>query len=112
MEARWLHTPSDKKPALLFGHAQGYLILWPAGRDSIVRFERDRNERESTPTGNGDSDDSLYDILTGRTPVPRLEDSMRNYEDDDDDDTGGLEDTFREKKRRGGMDDSGLDEMF
>ncbi|KAF2815793.1 TolB, C-terminal domain-containing protein [Mytilinidion resinicola] len=113
LEARWLITPTNKKPTIVFGHAQGYVLLWPNGRDSILRFERDRDERDSTPTGDDDSEDSLYDILTGRTPIPRLDDMMSNYENDDDDDTGRLEDTFREKKRRGGdMDDSGLDEMF
>jgi hypothetical protein len=131
--ARWnLHwlspsiSPSKglKKPIFVFGHQQGYVIVWPEGKDQILRFEREDEE--------GESDDSLYDILTGRTPVPRLRDDIDMEEeiDGEEDFTGeGLDDTFREKRRtngtssagisldrrgseRGGLDDSGLDEMF
>jgi hypothetical protein len=91
-----------------------------------LRFEREDEE--------GESDDSLYDILTGRTPVPRLREDIDMEEEIEDDEghTGeGLDDTFREKRRGngtssaamsldqrgserrgGGLDDSGLDEMF
>ena len=137
-EARWLDTPADKKPALTFGHNQGYILVWPEGKDQILRFERDDEGEQS--------DDSLYNILTGRTPVPRLGDSLQRSGDgsegedgyvdgetmmdteivaemDRDDSTGGLDDTFRERKRavlergprtrgRSVLDESGLDEMF
>jgi hypothetical protein len=129
--ARWsLHwlAPSIskelKKPIFVFGHQQGHVIVWPEGKDQILRFEREDEE--------GESDDSLYDILTGRTPVPRIRDDVDMEEgiDDEEEHTGeGLDDTFREKRRgngassagmsldrrgseRGGLDDSGLDEMF
>jgi WD40 repeat protein len=128
-EARWLSTPQDKKPAFLFGHQQGYTIIWPEGRDRILRLNEDGDE----------SDDSLYDILTGRTPIPRLHNEEPEDFDEDFDDSrnfGGVEvddmatetyqdststfqDTFREKRKaveaaRGQsiFDESGLDEMF
>lgn len=136
-EAKWLHTPADKKPALVFGHSQGYILVWPEGKDQILRFERADEDDES--------DDSLYDILTGRTPVPPLRDSFQRggsgdeeytelqgdgetmnteviegMDGDGEESTVGLEDTFREKKRgilerargRSVLDESGLDEMF
>lgn len=88
----------------------------------ILRFD--------TPDGSEASDDSLYDILTGRTPVPRLPDSDGPDMDDSllaeqqlvTEDEGyrmSFEDTFRGKMREEGerrgkieLDESGLDEMF
>jgi WD40 repeat protein len=135
-DAKWLATPEDKKPALVFGHQQGYVLVWPEGKDKILRFENEDGEQ---------SDDSLYDILTGRTPIPRLRHAEdRHVSDDDMDDdsgafvgvgmdgtveetydisAGSFEDTFREKRRglaatatetsgQSVFDESGLDEMF
>lgn len=119
----WLCTPGDKKPALTLAHQAGYIFSWPFGKDVILRF--------GTPDGSDASDDSLYDILTGRTPVPRLSDSDGPDMDDSllaeqqlvTEDEGyrmSFEDTFRGKlgeegaRRRGRsvLDESGLDEMF
>ncbi|KAH7080890.1 hypothetical protein FB567DRAFT_115057 [Paraphoma chrysanthemicola] len=114
----WLNTHADKKPVLSLAHHQGYVVVWPDGKDQILRFEGAEEE----------SDDSLYDILTGRTPVPRLRDAEDETGIDMDEVEGDsvefeLDDTFREKRgrgivsdkdtvRRGALDDSGLDEMF
>ncbi|OCK74239.1 WD40 repeat-like protein [Lepidopterella palustris CBS 459.81] len=106
LESKWLPTPRDRKPALIFGHTQSYILVWPQGRDPILKFEHDGEEREGERED--DSEDSLYNILTGRTPVPRLDNSIRDFEADEGDDSAGLEDTFRERRAR----DSGLDEMF
>jgi hypothetical protein len=129
-EGRWLSTTEDRKPAFLFGHQQGYILVWPEGRDRILRFENDDGEQ---------SDDSLYDILTGRTPIPRLHNDEAEDLDEEMDDSGNFDgvavdematetyqdstssfqDTFREKRKevaaaRGQsiFDESGLDEMF
>lgn len=130
--AKWLRTEADKKIALIAGHQQGYVLVWPDGKDQILRFEGQEGD---------ESDDSLYDILTGRTPVPPLRrtgrdvrgsDGSAGSRDDDfveevvaqmeavsgHDSTVGLEDTFRERGGRGVgrgksiFDESGLDEMF
>lgn len=89
------------------------MLVWPEGKDQILRFEHDDVE---------ESDDSLYDILTGRTPVPRLRDADMEVDDEGNDDSvEALDDTFREKRGRGNtdttrshgvLDESGMDEMF
>jgi hypothetical protein len=121
--AQWLPTPQDKKPIFILAHQAAYIFVWPAGKDQILRFAKENGDE-----GEGESDDSLFDILTGRTPVPRLRDVDVDMEDEEEDGRG-LEDTFREKRGRGlgasgagslgigeggglGLDDSGLDEMF
>lgn len=120
----WLSAPADKKPVYTLAHQAGYVYSWPFGKDVILRF--------ATPDGSDASDDSLYDILTGRTPVPRLPDSDGPDVDDSmlaeqqlvTEDSGyrmSFEDTFHGKvrsetsaRRRGRsvLDESGLDEMF
>lgn len=119
----WLRTPADKRPAFTLAHQTGYTYTWPFGKDMILRFD--------TPDGSEASDDSLYDILTGRKPAPRLPDSDGPDMDDSllaeqqlvTEDEGyrmSFEDTFRGKmrevtdRRRGTsvLDESGLDEMF
>ena len=111
LEARWLPTARDRKPALVFGHAQGYVLVWLQGKDPVLRLERE-GEGGGGEEGEGDSEDSLYDILTGRTPLPNAEDTGR-WEEVEEDDNGGLEDTFRERRRgREELRESGLSEMF
>lgn len=118
--ATWLTTAPEKKPAFSMGHQQGYVLVWPDGKDPILRFEDEGDQ----------SDDSLYEILTGRTPVPRLQDHFGGREseavrderfeaEEYGDSMGGLDDTFRSRRDRANgargqsvFDDSGLDEMF
>jgi hypothetical protein len=130
----WLITAPDKRPVFSIGHQQGYVLVWPEGKDQILRFEREE--------GGDESDDSLYDILTGRTPVPPLHGDrgfesggsgsafeavgmeMDTVQEGFDESTGSFEDTFRERRERGGggmaetgkersvFDESGMDEMF
>ncbi|KAF9734590.1 hypothetical protein PMIN02_012044 [Paraphaeosphaeria minitans] len=128
--ARWLTTEPDQKPAMVVGHQQGYILVWPQGKDQILRFQ----SRDDDDDDGDESDDSLYDILTGRTPVPPLRNSASRHscgsEDAGEDGygtgarsvqgldgTGSLDDTFREKREATGgdksvFDESGLDEMF
>jgi WD40 repeat protein len=108
----WLSTSANKKPVFTLGHQQSHILVWPEGKDQILRFEREDEEQS-------EEEDSLYDILTGRTPVPRLrtcsgsEACMRNGD-------SGLDDTFRQKressgnkeKEYSGLGESGMDEMF
>jgi len=112
--AKWLITSPDKRPVLSLGHQQGYVLAWPEGKDQILRFEREEDGDES--------DDSLYDILTGRTPVPPLHGRDGGFEsagsgsggsafeevgletvqegESYDESTGEFEDTFRERRGR------------
>ncbi|KAK1907104.1 hypothetical protein P3342_006292 [Pyrenophora teres f. teres] len=73
----WLPTPPHKKPALFFAHQTAYVVVWPEGKDAILRFKRSaatNGDGSSVEIRIGDddeegegSDDSLYEILTGRT---------------------------------------------
>lgn len=107
----WLPSPTsslssskeERKPLFLLAHAQSYILVWPVGRDKILRFEAANGE---------ESDDSLFEILTGRREAPRI----GEYEEGD---AGqGLDDTFRGKGGRrevevgGGLGESGMSEMF
>ncbi|CAI6336619.1 unnamed protein product [Periconia digitata] len=137
--SRWLAPPLPpsqsmeiKKPALLLAHSTAYIIVWPHGKDQILRFEKE--------DGADDSDDSLYEILTGRKGggglLPLVDDDGDDGEvdweeavgsggeDEEDEVDGGMgfEDTFRGKggagayayggRGRSVLGESGLDEMF
>lgn len=85
LDAHWLNAVANKKPALLFSDSHGCVLAWPEGKDPILRFE--------SPNGTDESNDSLYEILTGKRAIPTFdEDSMMM--DADDDDTGDVDDTF------------------
>ncbi|KAF2120173.1 WD40-repeat-containing domain protein [Lophiotrema nucula] len=129
-DMKWHATAQDRKPAFSFGHQQGYILVWPEGKDQILRFETQDGE---------ESDDSLYDILTGRKPVPKLRESLLDPGSDEGDgdvgmddfdaveeqtyneSSGSFEDTFREKRKgasgtkgreKSVFDESGMSEMF
>jgi len=90
----------------------GWQVVWPKGRPDRGDNAQAGRGAELTSTNHeseheGDvSQDSLYDILTGRTPLPalkgsRVEDDGVGRGDGEDGgmaDTGGLDDTFREKR--------------
>lgn len=110
----WLSVPADKKPVFALAHPHSYVLVWPNGKDQILRFEKEDDEDQS--------DDSLYEILTGRTPLPRFRGSKDSNTDLDvgaDESSGSirLDDTFRGRGVPDGrgescFDESGLDEMF
>jgi hypothetical protein len=88
LEARWLSTAADKKPALLLGDAHTFVVVWPKGKDQILRFEQ--SERE----GEDEEDDSLFDILTGKTPIKELDRTELLVSDVLEEETEVLDDTF------------------
>ncbi|KAL5115692.1 hypothetical protein ACEQ8H_006404 [Pleosporales sp. CAS-2024a] len=109
----WLATPPNAKPVLTLAHGQGYVVVWPHGKDQ--RFQRREDEEE-------ESDDSLYHILTGRTPVPRQDDQGEGEgRRESMGSVSALDDTFGAKRGRGGashvpvvvgLSESGVDEIF
>jgi WD40 repeat protein len=101
-DAKWLTTPDDKKPAFLFGHQQGYEVVWPQGKDQILRFDDGDAEQ---------SDDSLYDILTGRTPVPKLRGRGRGGGGGSDDDGDEMDEDEGDSENFVGVDVDGVDEV-
>ncbi|KAF2843548.1 WD40 repeat-like protein [Patellaria atrata CBS 101060] len=92
-DARWLHRSSSQRPGIMFSDTRSYMLVWPEGRE-VMQVPKSLK----TPDKEDESEDSLYDILTGRTPLPVLveETALRKYEDEDEDEQG-LEDTFRGK---------------
>ncbi|KAF2845679.1 hypothetical protein T440DRAFT_502292 [Plenodomus tracheiphilus IPT5] len=118
----WLPTPSNKNPVFTLSHNHAYILVWPAGKDQILRFEhQDDGEQDG-----GDSDDSLFEILTGKKSgvqqgggvggvghgigMERFSrDGVEGVGDEDEDEEGGgLDDTFREKRGRGWGEEAGL----
>ena len=143
LDARWIapspssisspDVPERKISLLITTKRAGWTVIWPNGRDvyqaespapapapaSSAQKGRGEDEAEADET-----EDSLYDILTGRTPLPGLQSSGKvddravkydgsgehngNGEDDAgardrgameiDESTTGLDDTFREKR--------------
>ena len=103
-DARWLNTAADKKPAILFGDSGNFIVAWPDGKDVIVRFD-DQEE----------SEDSLFEVLTGRkSPSKAKYDSTEVLVSDVlDEPTEDLDDTFMGRgKLAGTRRFSGEDEMF
>lgn len=103
----WLESPPDCKPAILLGSQSAYALVWPFGREQILRFEHpDSPEKD-------ESEDSLYDILTGRTPIPPLDGRSASPDEPTlDDDSGALEDTFRGKRAPAATSTAMSDESF
>lgn len=89
--ARWLTTLPDKKPALIVSHTQAYVIAWPEGKDQILRFDHTDGE-------DGESDDSLFEILTGKKEVPPLLPMDQEEE-------GGVDDRYDDYDYENGMDE-------
>lgn len=121
----------EKLKVVVSSRKRGWFLLYPEGREEdegeqtqlskslavpSTPGRRPTGQHQLTPARLGAQDeqddededvsqDSLYDILTGRTPAPEYQggrsEVMEEDEDEDEDMTGqGLEDTFREKKNR------------
>jgi len=92
-----LSTPCDKKPCIVLGDATGYVLAWPEGRDAILRFEH-----PGTPGVGDESEDSLYEILTGKKSVPDGSDTIALADDAwDEDESLSLDDTFHGRGNTG-----------
>ena len=90
----------------------GWQIIWPEGRPEsggnahVGRGAEVKDTNHESEHEGDVSQDSLYDILTGRTPLPVLKGSRAEAdrvgrgdgEHSGMTDSGGLDDTFREKR--------------
>jgi WD40 repeat protein len=112
-----------KSTALLITtRKRGWTLLYPFGQTSAPetshagpQFSAGMIRVEDTGNPEGESEDSLYDILSGRTPLPALrtfddfglarDGGLKQGGEDEDDEDGGqrLEDTFRGKGTAGTM---------
>jgi hypothetical protein len=88
----------ESKPVVLAATRTAFTLIYPEGRDQAVEAGF------STPKQNDDSvvEDSLFDVLTGKTPAPaKTQLSYTEQVDMDADLEGamaGLDDTFRGKR--------------
>jgi hypothetical protein len=79
-------------------------FIYPEGRDSDNGPSRDGSPTRGAVDEEDDVEDSLFDVLSGRKPLPpKTDPSYTEMVDLDmeaeDTISGGLDDTFREKRR-------------
>lgn len=102
IEARWIGqkanaTAADGPKLAIFVSTRkaGFQVIWPEGQPSAD--DAGRAAGAGTGPDVDASEDSLYDILTGRTPLPELK--VRQVEEEvAAEETERLDDTFREKR--------------
>jgi hypothetical protein len=91
LDTRWLSTIADRKPALILSDLHSFVLAWPEGKDQILRFEQSEQGQAEE-----DEDDSLFEILTGKTPAEPV-DNTEMLVSDVLDETTVMDDTFRGK---------------
>ena len=107
VEARWVAPTSDSKGAtnstreqklaiLVTTRKSGWQVIWPEGCDE-TSVASETAMADVTPDGDV-SQDSLYEILSGRTPLPELKTKTIDMDETTGSSAAGLDDTFREKK--------------
>ena len=111
IDVRWLPLPPHRKPALLIGDSQASVVAWPYGRDAEPLADITEVSEEESPrteAGIDVTEDSLYDILSGRKSAREPMNESEGYEEhlDDEMDTSRLEDTFRGKCTPANFEDS------
>lgn len=96
----------DSKPVVLAATRTSFTLIFPEGKDEVRDVARSSQQPSDANAGadaDGDMEDSLFEVLTGRTPAPaKTQPSYTEQVDLDADlegDTAGLEDTFREKRK-------------
>lgn len=105
----WMYTSASSRPALLASTKSLFRIVYPEGRPE--GDEANHNQTLSQSAGSdafeeGASEDSLFDVLSGRKPLPpKTEQSYTErldfeVETEEEDLSTRVDDTFREKKSR------------
>ena len=105
----WLRSEAESKPTILASTKASFRLLYPEGQPEGVHQVTDHG---TVAVGEEDSfeecasDDSLFDVLSGRKPLPpKTEQSYTErvdleVETEEEDVTERLDDTFREMKSR------------
>ncbi len=97
LNVRWLPaSSSESKPALLIGCKTGFCVGWPRGRDVLIEPEVEGNGGGAEDEESEESLDSVYRVLTGRSPfkVSIEGDTEILVSDVLDETTRGVDDTF------------------
>ncbi|KAK3725393.1 hypothetical protein LTR37_000363 [Vermiconidia calcicola] len=103
----WLPARSASDSTILASTKSCFMLMWPEGRPDVSEYERAvSQEAADEPFDEGASEDSLFDVLSGRKPLPPR--STQSYteridievETEEEDSTTRMDDTFREKKTR------------
>lgn len=105
----WLHSQADSKPIIKAATKASFRLVYPEGR--LESMEHAPNQGFAgagvdDSFDEGASEDSLFDVLSGRKPLPpKTEQSYTErvdleVETEEEDTTERLDDTFREMKSR------------
>ena len=101
----WIHSLASTHSALLVSSKTTFHLLYPEGQGDS-RYEAGRDSVNSHVFDEGDTEDSLFDVLSGRKPMPqKTEQSYTEridieVETEEEDFTAGMDDTFRDMKSR------------
>lgn len=101
----WIHTTADEKAMIAVIQKTKFDILCPEGWDEAQATPRQPQLSVDAPFEEGVSEDSLFDVLSGRKPLPPkttpsyTEMVDINVETENTEAQGSLEDTFREKRK-------------
>lgn len=109
VESKWISQPGqasakvppheDRIAILVSTKKAGFQLLWPEGQPEPPTEIHSTDNAEEENAGEDPSEDSLYDILTGRTPLPDLK-TKQIDEEVSAEDTERLDDTFRGKREQ------------
>lgn len=100
----WIVTPRGGHSTIMATEKTTFKLIFPDGQDD-VEAEVTSPATDGAPFEEGDSEDSLFDVLSGRKPLPpKTHPSYTEMVDLDaeaEDTIGGerLDDTFREKRK-------------
>ncbi|KAI5368079.1 Putative WD40/YVTN repeat-like-containing domain superfamily [Septoria linicola] len=100
----WISTSATAKPIIMVTSRAKFELLYPEGLDELDEATRAATPPLQATFEEGASEDSLFDVLSGRKPLPpKTEPSYTERVDLDveheDTEQGALDDTFREKRR-------------
>ncbi|KAK4504877.1 hypothetical protein PRZ48_002840 [Zasmidium cellare] len=102
----WLEGPAEARPIIMVTEQSRFHLLHPEGQDELLeQVSRPASAEGSEPNDEGNSEDSLFQVLSGRKPLPpKTQPSYTEMVDlemeaEDELDGDGLDDTFREKRK-------------
>ena len=105
----WVYTAANARSVLLASTKASFRLNYPEGQPAgaeSVESEALSHASEDEPFDEGASEDSLFDVLSGKKPLPpKTEESYTErvdseVETEEEDSTLRVDDTFREQKSR------------